>query len=143
MRFLVTGSRGWRHSDAIYAALQDYPNRGDTLVVGDATGVDHLAALFWRHYSGLDHVEIHRADWAMYGRQAGPVRNKAMVESGVELCLAFLMVCTDPRCRKVRPHGTHGTTNCIRQAQASGVRTLIWGNDGWDPEEREIGDEAA
>lgn len=78
-----------------------------TLVVGDASGGDKIATDYacgqgWR-------VEVHRANWARFGRAAGPIRNAEMVESGADRCLAF-----------IEDH-SRGATHCAQLAERAGV----------------------
>lgn len=122
---MVTGSRTWTHTASVYEALLAVAGKEDTLVVGDAPGADRIATLFWMHYTTPEQVEVYRADWARFGNQAGPLRNRDMVLSRPDLVLAFLMPCTDPRCARPRPHGTHGTINAIRQAQKARIQVTI------------------
>lgn len=86
MRVLVCGSRRWTDGRRIAAHLATLP-MGTTVVVGGAVGADHLAA---REAHGLGlKVEVHAADWARHGRRAGVLRNLEMLDSGVDLVLAF------------------------------------------------------
>jgi len=110
VRILVTGSRNWTNAQAVWAALNEQlTERGPfTLVVGDCpTGADSIA-WGWAFSNGLT-AEVHHADWDVHGRAAGPIRNRAMVESGADLCLAF-------------PLGkSPGTRGCMRLAAAAGI----------------------
>jgi len=92
-----------------------------TIVVGDCpTGADGEVLYIASHYSNW-HVEVHRADWAKYGRKAGPIRNMEMVDSGVDICLAFLMPCIEDNCQRVSPHYSHGATQCADYAESKGI----------------------
>ncbi len=83
MRFAVTGGRNYSDSETIALALSDVPRRW-TLIHGAATGADTLAARLWDGPK-----EAHPAEWQRYGKSAGPIRNKEMAESGIEMLLAF------------------------------------------------------
>lgn len=111
MRILVTGSRDWTHGLVIYRALEEA--RGDTphdemvLVHGGAKGADEIAA---RYATDKDWgIEEHPAEWAKYGRAAGPIRNMGMVDAGADICLAF-----------IKNH-SRGATQCAAYAEACGI----------------------
>ena len=94
-RLLITGSRNhqWTayDSQALLIAIRDIVEKTQkrpTLVHGGATGTDTEAALHGQRLFNLQ-TEVHRADWKKYGRAAGPIRNKQMVELRADLCLAF------------------------------------------------------
>lgn len=131
MRFMVTGSREWLHSATVYDAMLATAGKDDTLVVGDCpSGADWIATLFWGNYAGPDKVERFEANWNTYGSQAGPVRNREMVNTRPDIVLAFLLPCTKPYCDRARPHGSHGTTNAIRIAQHAGIPVTIYQHPG-------------
>jgi hypothetical protein len=90
-RILITGSRDWVDDELIEAALvccfDDEPTA--VLVSGACpTGADHIAEEYWRGMGGT--VERHPANWKLYGKRAGFVRNKNMVQIGADECLAFI-----------------------------------------------------
>jgi hypothetical protein len=114
VRVLVTGSRGWADVAAVRAALDAAtPAARITVVHGDCpTGADTHA-----HRWAADHdqrIETHFADWKAHGRAAGPIRNKAMVAAGADLCLAFIR------------NGSRGATGCAALAEAAGIPTRRW-----------------
>ena len=81
MKVLICGDRNWSDKKAIrswIAKLQDF---GYNIVVeGEARGADSIArdeALV----AGMT-VERYPAQWQIYGRGAGPIRNKQMLEEG-------------------------------------------------------------
>lgn len=118
-RFLVTGSRTWSDFGTIYTAISAFTTPGDTLVVGDARGVDDAARRFWADRGPVEVFEITREQWRTLGRAAGPRRNRLMVDSGADLCLAFIDLCRE--CVLARPHGTHGASHCARLAAEAGI----------------------
>jgi hypothetical protein len=58
-----------------------------TVVHGDAQGVDRTGAAWAkaRRYK----QESHPADWAKWGKRAGPIRNQEMLESGIDAAIFF------------------------------------------------------
>ena len=130
--------------DAMVAALRGARERaGDRpllLIEGEANGADRLAAALarrsgveveewpalWRREDGTlrggyDRAEALRvrATYAPPGqgfyRQAGPERNRAMVEAGADECLAF----------KAIGAGNRGTQDCINVATAAGIPVTV------------------
>lgn len=117
-RILVTGSRSWENeltiSRALRAAHYYLPGQNRVLVHGACPrGADAIADRLVRDLYQWE-IEHRPADWDRFGNAAGPIRNQEMVQSGVDLCLAFW---------KGRSVGT-GIT--IRLAGEAGVTTWIW-----------------
>ena len=81
-RVLVTSSRNWTDADAI-------------------------AERTWRELGGQ--VARHPADWRRLGRRARPVRNRAMVNLGAAVCLAFIL------------DASPGAFGCAELAAAAGI----------------------
>lgn len=90
MRILVTGSRDWWDWNTVNNALNEYAGQSNIVVVHGAcpTGADELADR-WVKYQGV-RVERYPADWEKYGKRAGFLRNKHMVDLGADVCLAFI-----------------------------------------------------
>lgn len=86
MKVLVCGDRNWSDYTMILNALKA---AGATVVIeGGARGADTLAGGAATALS-LD-VRVYPADWARYGRAAGPIRNKFQYdEEQPDLVLAF------------------------------------------------------
>lgn len=113
MRVLVTGSRDWTDGDVVFGALyraRSEGGAGDVVVIhGDCpTGADALANL-WAHRRPGVRVERHPADWATHGRRAGFLRNKAMVDAGADVVLAFIK------------NGSRGASMTARLAEEAGL----------------------
>lgn len=129
-RLLITGSRvhQWTayDSQALLIAVRDIVDKtqkNPVIVHGGATGADTEAALHGQRLFNLQ-AEVHRADWKKYGRAAGPIRNKQMVELGADLCLAFP--------DHPKGEGSRGTWNCVDLAQQAGIPVLVvWGQRLW------------
>lgn len=80
------------------------------MVNGKAYGADCLCAAMWQHAGGA--VEFHVPEWKVMGPKAGVVRNIRMVESGVDICLAFI-------CNK-----SPGASQCAEYAEYRRVPTI-------------------
>lgn len=89
-RMLVCGSRDWCDPLMIRTLLEltcKYNHPTPVLVHGGARGADNLADAAGRSL-GMT-VEAFPADWKGKGRAAGPLRNKQMLDSGVDTVVAF------------------------------------------------------
>jgi hypothetical protein len=113
-RVMVTGSRNWT-DPALYGALLFHTGRGDTLVHGGARGADLMAAAAATRI-GLT-VEEHKADWRRWGNAAGPIRNTEMLNSGIDLVLAFQVA------------DSRGTAHAISEAERLGIPVKRWACD--------------
>ncbi len=110
MRVLVCGSRNWTNAALISTYLQ---NIGATLIIhGNARGADRLAG---QSASQLNiPVEVYPADWDRYGKRAGFIRNREMLEEGKpDLVLAFW------------DGYSNGTRNMIELAEGAKIPTLV------------------
>lgn len=120
-RILVTCSRSWASWSILRSALErawaEHP--GAVLVHGDAPRGDRQAAGIWHNLGGK--VEAWPAKWDEHGddckcprsnptcRFAGFRRNIAMVESGVDLVVAFIR------------RGSPGASHCAKFAGDAGI----------------------
>ena len=87
--------------DEFDLAWEDYKN-DITIIQGGAKGAD-LGGKQFADYFGFN-IEEYKADWKKYGKAAGPIRNKQMIDEGKpDLVIAF-------------PGGS-GTMNMIKQAK--------------------------
>jgi hypothetical protein len=117
MRVLVCGGRDFLRYLLLTASLdQLHAELAFTeLLHGDAPGADQMA---WR-WAAAHKVpwRAFPADWARYGKAAGPMRNQQMLDEGKpSLVVAF-------------PGGT-GTEHMKRIARTAGVRVLEVSKDG-------------
>ena len=106
MRVLVCGSRNWNDYVPIFDRVAKLP-KDATIIEGGASGADEWASVAARKYK-LKH-ERFPANWKEYGRSAGPIRNQQMLESGIDLVLAF------------RKNNSRGTTDMIDRAAKASV----------------------
>lgn len=107
VRVVVTGSRGWTNAGAIHRRLSLLPE-GSTIIHGRAgSGADWIADVYARQLD-FDVVRM-PADWDLYGRRAGIVRNIEMLNTDPELVLAFW----DGESR--------GTRHCVEEARKRGI----------------------
>jgi hypothetical protein len=96
IRILVTGSRNWNDTQVIFNDLLHFAkfaqNDGQdiTLVHGACpTGADFIAKEIAEVLNYK--IEPHPADWNKYGKKAGFIRNKEMVDLGARVCLAYIL----------------------------------------------------
>jgi hypothetical protein len=125
MRVIVCGSRTFTDHETLFGTLTGLfvchyswgPDPCDdelAFIVGGARGADAFA-LEWARTWGVGH-EVFDADWTRYNAAAGPIRNKAMLDSGVDEVVAFID----------KPlYESAGTKNMVLQARKAGVKTIV------------------
>jgi hypothetical protein len=109
MRVLVCGGRDFHDEEQMQNVLEAYLVQGDTVIHGAARGADALAGDVAGRILGYT-VEVYPADWAKYGKSAGPIRNQQMLDTGPELVIAM--------------PGGRGTADMIGRAQRAGVKVI-------------------
>jgi len=114
MRVLICGDRNWTNRDSIrswIAKLQDWGY--DTVIEGAARGADRIAGEEAAK-ANLKVIWV-PADWDKYGRAAGPIRNRVMLDMSPDLVLAF--------------HNdlgkSKGTADTVREAERRNIRTIV------------------
>lgn len=115
MRVLVCGGRDfndWTFLDRVLIAV--HAKRPITTVIeGGARGADSMGRA-WAERRGIA-VSTFPADWELYGKRAGSVRNLKMLREGrPDLVVAF--------------PGGRGTSHMVRSAREADVRVLEAGN---------------
>lgn len=87
----------------------------EALIEGDAPGADRMAGK-WASKNNIAPLEF-PAKWTKYGRAAGPIRNKQMLDEGKpDFVIAF--------------PGNSGTANMIKQALKARIAVLEVKVDG-------------
>lgn len=87
MNLGIVGSRNFGYWKLMEQYVLRYILDGcTTIVTGDARGADTIAVRL-AQYHGLD-VIVHKADWDLHGKRAGPIRNQKIVDDSDAL-LAF------------------------------------------------------
>lgn len=115
---LVCGSRDWRSQVQIETGLREAAakarefGRQMTVITGGASGADQIGEIVARRL-GFE-VEVVPAQWSTFGRRAGFLRNKQMIEREPDLVLAF------------QKYGSTGTQHTINLAEAAGIPCWIW-----------------
>lgn len=116
MRALVCGDRNWTNRARLDWVLGIM--NVTAVIEGEAKGADTMA----REWADAHQTLVHPfpADWAKYGKSAGPVRNREMLSIGKpERVIAFH---NDIKNSK-------GTANMIEQAKRSGVPVVLVTDD--------------
>lgn len=115
MRVLICGGRtfGNRHEHIAQfdVAMRQVPADA-TIIHGGATGADTLAHQF--AIATRRKLQVFKARWDIHGRKAGPLRNREMLKSGVDLVIAFW------------DGSSRGTADMIGQAREAKVNVIIY-----------------
>jgi hypothetical protein len=101
-RYIVCGGRDFNDWEFMQSKLEvllkiDW---NFVLVHGDCRGADRLAASWGDHRAVI--VEPHPADWDLYGKAAGGIRNQEMLEGKIDGVIAF--------------KGNSGTADMVKRA---------------------------
>lgn len=89
MIVLVTGDRDWTDRLTMETALSCYRSRIHLLIEGEARGADKMSRRIAEEW-GIP-FKGYKAKWEIYGKGAGPIRNRQMLDENpnVDLVLAF------------------------------------------------------
>ena len=79
MRTIIAGSRTITDLKIVEDAIKESGFDIDTVICGGAKGVDKLGELWARR--NMLFIEYFYPDWDLYGKAAGPIRNKQMAEN--------------------------------------------------------------
>lgn len=114
MKVLFTGDRWWVGWRSIAARLDLLDPEEDEIIVGDARGVDTIARSLAKQ-KGFKINGPHKADWDKYGRSAGPIRNRVMLDLKPDLVIAF------------HPNlgSSKGTKDCVEEAKKRGITVEV------------------
>lgn len=115
MRVLVCGGRDFADRDLFASTMSRFKPKPlhdcaeHIIIHGGAPGADALAQEWVEVFGGRQ--RIFPADWTLYGKAAGPIRNQRMLDEGKpELVVAF-------------PGGS-GTADMVRRARKAGVEVI-------------------
>jgi YspA, cpYpsA-related SLOG family len=107
MKICVCGGRDYSNYAVVCKVLDEaYQAFGPFILVqGEARGADSLAKN-WAIESQVEY-ESFPADWDSYGKSAGFIRNRQMLETGFDMLIAF--------------PGGNGTANMVRITEKAGI----------------------
>jgi YspA, cpYpsA-related SLOG family len=120
VKILVCGSRHWSKRDPIERELRKLAREGDVVIHGAHwSGADAIVDIVARNMGFV--VRRYPAEWARYGRSAGPRRNTQMLslehlppKDPIDYCLAFAEDFSK----------AFGTCDMRRKAELAGIRTV-------------------
>jgi len=112
MRVIFCGSRNWLNLYKIKERMRLLPE--DTIIIsGHCKGADMESE--WAAKDLGYTCEVYPANWREYGRAAGVLRNQQMLDTGVDLVIAF-----HPDISKSK-----GTLDMITRAAKAGVNVEL------------------
>jgi len=109
----IIGSRTFDDYEQVKLVLAEYVDQIELVVSGGAKGADTLAERFAKDYSIP--TQIFRADWNRYGKAAGHIRNKDIVNAS-DVVFAFW---------DGKSKGTEGAMKLARAAKKKVVLILV------------------
>ena len=107
----ITGGRDYEDKAHVWQVLDNihHTNPNINIIVGDARGVDTFACE-WATQRKVPVLVFH-ANWDLHGRSAGPIRNKRMLDHGIDLLLSF--------------KGGRGTANMTKITKEKGIEVRM------------------
>ena len=112
MKLMVTGGRDYDDMKELYRVLDRVHagNLVDVLIHGaNKKGADRLAKL-WAETNKIE-CKPFPANWNLYNKAAGPIRNQEMVDDGPHLVVAF--------------PGANGTADAVARARRAGIPVIM------------------
>ena len=116
MHVLICGDRNWTDTASMRNCFFTFPT--DTVIIeSEARGADRMAATYAAYFDFT--VMRFPANWAKYGKAAGPIRNQQMLDEGKPDLVVFFH--KDLASSK-------GTKDVVIRAKKAGVPVI----DGWE-----------
>ena len=119
MKILFSGDRYWDDEAPVRSVLEGL-SRDTEIIQGGAPGLDRMVKTL-AEGMGFKKVKTVYANWDYYGKAAGPIRNKDMVDQKPDLVLAF---------HNDLEH-SKGTADLVKQARAAGLFVILFSNGQW------------
>lgn len=113
MKILICGDRYWRDKEAIAESLSLLADSNTVVIHGGAQGADSLGGEAAKEF-GLEVIVV-PAEWDRYGKAAGPIRNRKMLDMEPDVVLAFH---SDLKKSK-------GTKDCVKEAEKRDIMTFV------------------
>jgi hypothetical protein len=82
MILLICGDRLWPDYQTVWREVARLPVKPEKIVVGDAMGADACGLRVAKEMK-IPYI-IYYANWAKYGRAAGPIRNQEVLEALID-----------------------------------------------------------
>lgn len=95
MKVLFTGDRNWTNRELVELVIEGLNsmardvNEKLTIIHGAAPGLDSIAGQIASEVIGVYNVEAYPAEWSLYGKAAGPIRNRLMLMQNPDMVFAF------------------------------------------------------
>lgn len=117
MKVLACGDRNWTDKGLIKSTLESIPDL-ELVIEGGARGADTLA----REAAVELGIEVREygADWERFGRAAGPIRNRRMLDEKPDLVIAFHDNISKSK----------GTADTLREAKRRGIGCRLIDHSG-------------
>jgi hypothetical protein len=122
LSILVCGDRRWDDAQLILNTLSKLNPKmkgtanylsGMKLIVGGARGADKITERLGRMFGA--NVQVFNAEWGKYGKAAGPIRNRKMLDENPNLVLAF---------HDDLAH-SKGTLDTVSEAKRRGIKVQV------------------
>lgn len=113
MKLIVAGSRSITDYETVKTAIDDMVKQGaviTAIIEGTAIGVDQLASKYALE-NGIENIRV-PAEWKLYHKGAGAVRNSKMAEMGDALLALW-------------DGSSYGTKNMIKLANDKGIPVTV------------------
>ena len=113
MKIVVAGPRDLFNQGIVDAAIEQSGFHVTEIIHGDCSGVDRMAEV-WARRHGIP-VRRFPAAWKLYGKSAGPIRNRTMANHGDALVAVY--------------GTTRGTADMVRAMTEAGEPVSIYKRD--------------
>jgi hypothetical protein len=111
---VISGDKNWTDVAIIREWLLKLQDWGyDTVIEGKARGADTIAGREAKSM-GFNVIE-YPAEWDKYGKAAGPIRNRKMLDNKPQLVVAF----------HNNIEQSKGTKDCITEAKKRGIGVIL------------------